>query len=42
MVIYPLSAGEEWAIQWATRIVPATAIAIILFLGAMSIASMQV
>lgn len=42
MVIYPLSAGEDRTVRWVSRIVPATAIAVILLLGAISFASVQV
>ena len=38
MVIYPLSAAEDRTIRWAARIVPAVAIAVILYLGAASMA----
>ena len=39
VVIYPLSGAEDRAIRWAERIVPVVAIAVILFLGAISLAS---
>ena len=39
MVIYPLSAAEDRAIRWAVRLIPALAIAVVLLLGAISIAS---
>ncbi len=42
MLIYPLSAVEDRAIRWASRIVPALSVAIILLMGAMSVASMPV
>ena len=42
MVVYPLSAIEDKAIWWASRIVPAVAAAIIVFLGAVSFAATQV
>ena len=42
MVIFPLSALEETTIRWAVRIVPPVAIALILFLGAISLATLQV
>ena len=41
MVIYPLSAAEETAIRWATRVVPALAMGAILFLTAITVASAQ-
>ena len=39
MVVYPLSAWECRIIRWFSRIVPAVAGAIILLLGAMSVAA---
>ncbi len=42
MLIYPLSTAEDRTIRWASRIVPALSVAIILLLGAMSVASMPV
>jgi len=42
VVIYPLSSAEDIAIRWGTRIVPVVAIAVILLLGAISMASTQV
>lgn len=42
MLIYPLSAAEDRTIRWVSRIVPALSVAIILLLGAMSVASMPV
>ena len=39
MVVYPLSLGEDLAIRWVARIVPASAITLILLLGAMSVAA---
>lgn len=39
MVIYPLSTVEDKTIRWAARVVPAVAVAVILFLGAISLAS---
>ena len=38
VVIYPLTAGEDKTIRWAARIVPAAGFAIILYLGAVSVA----
>ena len=42
MVVYPLSAAEDRLIRWAVRIVPVAAVAVILLLGAVSLASTQV
>ena len=39
MVIYPLSAAEDIVVRWAARIVPVLAAAVILLLGAISIAA---
>ena len=39
MVIFPLSAAEDRTIRWAVRLIPALAIAVVLFLGAISIAA---
>ncbi len=41
MVVYPLSDGEDKAIRWAARIAPTLAVAIILALGAISVAAAQ-
>ncbi len=38
MVIYPLSAVEERLVWWVSRIAPVMAIAVIGFLGAISLA----
>ena len=40
MVVYPLTAGEDRAILWATRTVSAMATLVIVLLGAISIASL--
>lgn len=40
MVIYPLSIWEDRAIRWAARIVTTLGAVVILFLGAISFASM--
>ena len=40
MVIYPLTQREDTTVRWTTRIIPAVAIALILFLGAISLAAM--
>ena len=42
MAVYPLSAAEDQLIRWGLRVVPAAAVAIIVFLGAISLASVQV
>ena len=39
MVVYPLSAAEERLIRWAGRIIPGATIALIVLMGAMSVAS---
>jgi hypothetical protein len=39
VVAFPLSTAEEKVIRWASRIVPAAALAVIVLLGAMSVAS---
>ncbi len=39
VVIYPLTTREDRAIRWAARVVPAVGFAVILFLGAISVAS---
>ena len=39
MVAFPLSAAEERVIRWASRLVPVAALAVIVLLGAMSVAS---
>lgn len=39
MVIYPLSTPERIAVFWAQWMVPTVAVAVILFLGWMSVAS---
>ncbi len=39
MIVFPLTFSEERAIRWAVRIAPAVAVAIILLVGAMSVAS---
>ena len=41
VVIYPLSVAEEIAIRWAARVVPAVAMAVILFLAAITVVSAQ-
>lgn len=42
MVVYPLSAVEEKAIRWVTRIIPVVAVSVILCLGAISFAAARV
>lgn len=37
-MVYPLTIAEERMIRWASRVVPLVAIAIIGFLGALSVA----
>lgn len=39
MVIYPLSTVEHRMLHWAASVVPVVAMAIMLLLGAMSVAS---
>ena len=39
MLVYPLTSSEQEAIERAQWIVPAVAVAVILFLGWMSVAS---
>lgn len=41
MVVYPLTTQEDRMVRWASRIVPAMAIAVIVFLGACSLATLQ-
>ena len=38
MVIYPLSVAEDRMIRWVTRVVPPVAIAVIMFLSAITAA----
>jgi hypothetical protein len=39
MLIYPLTTQECQLIRWAQRVVPAVAVAVILFLGWISVAA---
>ncbi len=39
MLIYPLSNAEDRAVRWATRVVPAVAVAVILLMSAISAAA---
>ncbi len=41
MILFPLTSFEEIAIQWVARVVAPTATAIILLLGAVSVAAAQ-
>lgn len=38
MVVFPLTHAEEMTIRWVTRAVPIVAIAVVGFLGALSLA----
>lgn len=40
MINYPLSPSEDRAVRWISRVIPAVAVAVILFLGAISLAAM--
>ena len=42
MVVYPLSGIEDLVVCWTARVVPVVAIAVILLLGAVSMAATQV
>ena len=42
VVVYPLSMAEDIAIRWAARVVPVVAMAVILFLTVVTVASAQV
>jgi DNA-binding CsgD family transcriptional regulator len=41
MIVYPLSNRESETIRWTSRIIPTLAVAVILFLGAVSLAAMR-
>lgn len=41
MAVYPLSAAEDRLIRWAVRLIPIAAVAVIVLLGAISLASTQ-
>jgi|GEM_PF-3493661 len=38
MVVFPLSPTEEMMVRWVTRAVPIVAVAVVGFLGALSLA----
>jgi len=37
LMLYPVTSFENTAIRWAARIVPTVAVAVILFLGTLSV-----
>ena len=39
MVVYPLSVTEDCIVRWAVRLVPVAAAALIVLMGAISLAS---
>ena len=39
MIVYPLTDGESRTIRWAARVMPIMGVAVIVLLGAFSVAS---